>query len=83
MAGWGRRGVVITHVREHAARGPSYASGGEPGWTEVRWDCDGCDFSGEWDDMLFRADGFPLDEPEEGDAAYCRWCRDRMEDDDD
>lgn len=72
---------MITHVREHAARGPSYASGGEPGWTEVRWECDGnCGFSGEWDDHPHMANGWPINEPREGLESYCEACAEALQD---
>lgn len=53
-----------------------------PDETSVRWDCDGCDFSGEWDDHPYRADGLPHADPEEGQEAYCKECRDKREEGD-
>lgn len=72
---------MITHVKTHSATGPSYASGGDPGYTVVRWDCDGpCGMVGlEWDDRPHGSDGRLLEDAEEGDAAFCEDCANREE----
>lgn len=69
---------MITNIHHRRPTGPSYASGGEPGYTTVRWTCDRCGVVGEWDDRPHREDGKPHESPSEGDAAYCEGCAEKM-----